>query len=95
MATKNKEKEANGAGKAPAYQTRIGAVRGTVWMHAVEGRTYFNVNLVRRYKDENEWKDSSTLNGVGDAVAAIEALRCCVEFIHQQEDALNAETMHD
>ena len=85
MTTKEKSK-ANG-NKGPAYQKRVGAVRGSVWTNENDGRVYFNTSLVRRYKDNDEWKEVSTFNGTADIVAAEEVMRCCRIFIHQQEDA--------
>ena len=93
MKTKGKEKEATGSSKAPVFQTRIGATRATVWENQSDGRTYFNVNLVRRFKDGDDWRDSSTLNGVGDAVAAMEGIRRCVEFIHEREQEIDSEAL--
>ena len=85
MTTKAKTKE-NG-NKGPVYQKRIGAVRGSVWTHENDGRVYFNTSLVRRYKELDEWKETSSLNGTADIVAAQEVMRCCLDFIHRQEDA--------
>lgn len=94
MKTKSKEKENTGTGKAPVFQNRIGGIRTTVWENQQsDGRIYFNINLVRRFKDGDDWRDSSTLNGVGDALASMEALRCCVEFIHQREAELNSDAL--
>lgn len=88
-------KESTGTAKAPVFVKRIGVVRASVWENQSDGRTYFNISLVRRFKDGEEWRDISTLNGNADAVAAIEALRCCVDFIHHREDEANAEALDD
>ena len=93
MKTKSREKESTGTGKAPAFQTRIGGIRATVWENETDGRFYSNINLVRRFKDGDEWRDSSTLNGVADALSSMEALRCCVRFIQQREAELNSEAL--
>ena len=89
MTTKAKSKE-NG-NKGPAYQKRVGAVRGTVWCNENDGRVYFNTSLVRRYKDGDEFKEVSSFNGTADIVAAEEVMRCCRIFIHQREDAASVE----
>ena len=94
MKTKN-AKETSGTAKAPVFVKRIGGVRASVWENATDGRKYFNISLVRRFKDGEEWRDISTLNGTVDALAAIEALRCCVEFIHRREDELTSEALDD
>ena len=69
-----KTKQKNG--NRPAYAKRIGNVRVTVWENENEGQTYFNSSLVRRYKDGDEWKESSNLNGLSDITAAVFALNC-------------------
>lgn len=92
MKTKN-AKETTGSGKAPVFVKRIGSVRASVWENEADGRIYHNITLVRRYKDGDEWRDITTLNGAADAVIAIEALRCCLYFIHGQEEA--ATESHD
>ena len=89
MTTKAKSKE-NG-NKGPAYQKRVGAVRGSVWTNENEGRVYFNTSLVRRYKDGDDWRETSTFNGTADIVAAQEVLKCCLQFLHRQEDAASTE----
>lgn len=93
MKTKSKEKENTGTAKAPVFQNRIGGIRATVWENQTDGRNYFNINLVRRFKDGDEWRDSSTLNSIADALSAMECLRCCVEFIHQREAELHSEAL--
>ncbi len=90
MKTKAKD-NSTGGGKAPVFQKRIGAVRATVWENNVDGRSYFNINLARRFKDGDEWKDTPTLNNCGDALAAIEALRRCIDFIDARENELAAD----
>ncbi len=84
MATKQTKTNGN---KGPAFQKRIGSVRGSVWLNSSEGRTYFNTTLVRRFKDGDEWREVATYNGAVDVVAAQEVLKRCLQFIHEQEDA--------
>ena len=95
MKTKAKENDSTGANNAPVFQKRIGSIRATVWENNVEGRLYFNINLVRRFKDQNEWRDTPTLNNCGDALSAIEALRRCIDFIDARENEMAAEVSDD
>ena len=92
MKTKGKEKEATGTHRAPVFQKRIGSIRATVWENEVDGRSYFNINLVRRFKDGDEWRDTPTMNNSGDALAAIEALRRCIDFIDAREAEMTNES---
>ena len=95
MKTKGKEKDTTGSNKAPVFQKRIGSIRATVWENDVDGRCYFNINLVRRFKDGDEWRDTPTLNNCGDALAAIEALRRCIDFIDARETEMAADVSED
>lgn len=87
MTTRTKTTKDNQPSRGPSYMKRVGMLRGTVWENENEGRTYFNVNVVRRYRDGEEWKDGASINGIADIVAAIEVLECCKTYIHSREDA--------
>jgi hypothetical protein len=96
MKTKSREKESTGTGKAPAFQNRIGGIRTTVWENQQpDGRIFFNINLVRRFRDGEEFRDSSTLNGVADGLAAIQGLRCAINFVQRREAEINSEALDD
>lgn len=70
----------------PAYSKRIGAVRVAVWKNASEGRTFFNVNVTRTYRDGETFKESNSLNGLADVACLKEALEHVSAFISQAED---------
>lgn len=90
MTTRSDRKE-SGAGRGPCYVKRVGMIRGTVWENENDGRTYFNVNVVRRYRDGDEWKDGAAINGLSDIVAAIEVLTCCKTYINAREEGTSHE----
>ena len=74
----------------PEKVFRIGAVSGSVFVNevAVEGgkRKIRNVNLQRRYRDEEsgEWK-SATSFGLADLPAAIEVLKLAKDHVASEE----------
>ena len=50
--------------KTPEKTLRLGLVSASVWVNVVKGengnREIRNVNLQRRYKDGDDWKDSTS-----------------------------------
>ena len=54
----------------PCYDKRIGSIRVAIWENTSESngtpKKWHNVSIIRRYKDGNDWKESPTLNGLGD-----------------------------
>lgn len=84
----NKNKNSN----RPVYAKRIGNIRVTVWENRNEEQIYFNASVVRRYRDGDEWKETSNLNGLGDITAALFALQSAARFISDREDAHAQET---
>lgn len=83
---KNNDAQSN----RPAYSKRIGAVRVAVWRNSTEGRTFFNVNVTRTYRDGETFKESNSLNGLADVACLKEALDHVSAFISHAED----ETTH-
>lgn len=79
-----KNKKTNG--NRPAYAKRVGNIRVTVWENQNEGQTFFNTSVVRRYRDGEEWKETSALNGLSDISAALFALDAAARYISQRED---------
>lgn len=80
-------------GNGPIFLKKVGSIKATVFRNVSEaGRAYFNIAVVRRYRDNGgEWKDTHVLNGTADGLAAIECLRCSIDFVNQAE----AETQQD
>lgn len=83
----------NDNGKRPVYAKRCGAVRVAVWEQTADsGSVFHNVAVARRYKDEaGEWKETNSLNGLGDIAAAMLALKLVAEWVSAREDQLAAE----
>ena len=83
----DKEQKTN----SPAFVKRIGNVKCTVFENEAEsGRVYSNISVVRRYRaSDGEFHDTAVLNGSGDALAAIEGMRCCIDFVNKREAGRN------
>jgi hypothetical protein len=84
---KMKTKEAN----RPVYAKKVGSVRVAVWANGNEERTYFNVSVARQYRDGEQFKESSSLNGLGDVACLREALRHVADWLSRQEDEAGVE----
>lgn len=51
----------------PVIEIRDGAIKVTVWPNDSEKGTFYSVELVRSYKDGENWKESRSLSG-GDVL---------------------------
>ena len=73
--------------KGPVFSKQVGSIRAAVWeAQTSSGKKYHNVTLTRRFRDGDSWKDSSTLNGLGDCSTARDALQYASDFISARED---------
>jgi hypothetical protein len=46
----------------PINTIRLGRVKATVWANKTEKGTFYSVQIVRIYRDEDQWKESSCFN---------------------------------
>lgn len=46
----------------PAQKFIIGNITATIWENTSNDRTFYTVDLQRRYKDGNEWKNVTSFN---------------------------------
>lgn len=74
----------------PCYDKRIGSIRVAIWENTSESngapKKWHNVSIIRRYKDGNDWKESPTLNGLGDLAQAALAVQLAIEWISQRQE---------
>jgi hypothetical protein len=75
----------------PAFEARLNHLRATVWENRKDGASWYTVNVTRRYRDGEEWKDAHSLNGLADIVLAREALARAADFI-RTKSATTAQT---
>ena len=75
------------ANKKPVYEAKHRLIRASVFKNTTkEGRTYFNTQLVRRYKSgENEWSNSSHFTGEEDLLLAKSLIDKVLGFIRENE----------
>ncbi|GAG75691.1 unnamed protein product [marine sediment metagenome] len=61
-------------------------IRVSVWENSGDnGNRWFNTTITRRYKDGDDWKDTSTYSGLADLALVAEATRLAREFIADVE----------
>ncbi len=66
----------------PIYEERLGHIRLTVWENTNERGTFYNVNVVRRYRDtDGEYRDTHTFTGLADLALVAEAARLARDFV--------------
>ena len=78
---------------APIYSQQLGAIRAAVWESSTdEGRVFHNVTITRSYREKNseEWKESSSFNGLADLALVREVSRLAANWIEQRERELDA-----
>lgn len=73
----------------PAFVKQVGATRAVVWANGNEERTFFNISLTRRYRDGDQWKESTSFNGLGDVACLKEALIHVANWLSQADDEIN------
>jgi hypothetical protein len=68
-------------GNKPIAKFRIGYVTATIWKNA---DAFFSVDLVKSYKDGQDWKETTSLSH-GDLLGAMKVLERAEEFISVQK----------
>lgn len=67
----------------PVHEYRLGRILGLVWFNENgEGRGYHNVQILRLYKEGNEWKRSMSF-GRDDLPLVIKVADHCHTWIHE------------
>lgn len=72
--------------RPPVYAKKVGNVRVCVWANGDEQRTFFNVTIGRTYRDGEQFKESNSLNGLGDVACLTEALRHVADWLSDSDD---------
>ena len=77
----------------PVFEQRFNHIRLVVWENQTKGQTWFNIVITRRFRDGEEWKESSSFSGLGDLALVSSAVRSAEEFLrgktlshHQEND---------
>jgi hypothetical protein len=87
----NDKQENNMENNKPIFSRSIGHLKISIWENLAEGGAqWWNVSLVRRWKDTatGEYRESGTLNGIGDLALALQAVRLAQRFIVRRQDEL-------
>jgi hypothetical protein len=72
----------------PVFERRLGSIRVAVWQNAApDGGVWWNISIVRRYRDGEEWKEAQTFNGLADLALVREAATLAGSWIAAQETA--------
>ena len=65
----------------PVFEQRFNHIRLTIWENQNKGQSWFNVVITRRFKDGDEWKESSSFSGLGDLALVGAAVRTAESFL--------------
>jgi hypothetical protein len=85
MAQKNK----------PAHDFRIGRIKVAIWPNkSPKNDTWYNVTVVRSYKDADEWKDTSSFRR-DDLPVVSKAMDMAYAWIWEQEVQADPEQVEE
>jgi len=80
-----KKNETNEKTNTPAHEVRLGSVRLSVWRNVSDSGAWFNTSISRRFRQDDDWKDSNAFNGVADLALVAEGIAQCRDFILRQD----------
>ena len=70
----------------PVYEKRLGSIRLAIWRNtAEEGKNWHNVAITRRYRHQDEWKEATTFNGLGDLALVGECVNAAKAWIAEDD----------
>lgn len=71
----------------PAWEVRIGSIRAVAWQNENKntGQPWFNVEINRRFKQGDEYKDSSSFNGLADLCQVKQAVELAIGWLSHRE----------
>lgn len=75
----------------PLWEQRLNDIRVAVWenINPNDGVPWWNVSLTRRFKQNGEYRDASTFNGLADLALAQEAVKLAQAFIIQRQQEIS------
>ena len=65
----------------PVLDQRFNHIRLVIWENTNKGQVWHNVVITRRFRDGDEWKESSSYSGLGDLALVDEAVDMAKEFL--------------
>ena len=79
----------------PAFETRLGSIRISVWANENDRGVWFNTTIIRVFKEGDAWKESSSFSGLADLALLKEGIRLAREFIAKATTDNSAEGPSD
>jgi hypothetical protein len=67
----------------PVYEKRLGHIRVE---NVTEGKRWHNVAITRRYRQEDDWKEATTFNGLADLALVGECIARAKDWIARREE---------
>ena len=78
-----------GEKKRPTHEVILGRIRATIWANQTGDQdVWYNVTLSRLYKDENQWKDSSSFRR-DDLPILAKAIDMAYEWVWAQHNSVS------
>ena len=77
--------------KRPTHEIKLGKIRAAIWANeSKQDKLWFNVTVARLYKDNDEWKDTSSF-GRDDLPIVNKAIDMAYGWILRRERKLELE----
>jgi len=78
------EMEDTNMSKKPVHEIRLGRIKAAIWKNETQNGSLHNVTFTRLYKDEDQWKDSTSF-GRDDLPLVAKVADMCHTWIFQQK----------
>jgi hypothetical protein len=65
----------------PVLEHRFNHIKLAVWANVNKGQTWHNVVVTRRFREGDEWKESSSFSGLGDLALVSAAVKLAEEYL--------------
>ncbi len=70
----------------PVHEVRLGRIKAAIWENATQNGSRHNVTVSRLYKDEDQWKDSTSF-GRDDLPLVAKVVDMAHSWIFEQNGA--------
>ncbi len=74
--------------KRPTHEIRLGRIKAAIWRNDSERGAYYNVSIVRLYKEDGTWKTSTTF-GRDDLPLLVKVADMAHTWIYEHKSSSN------
>jgi hypothetical protein len=86
------ELEEHDMAKKPVHEIRLGRIKAAIWENETQNGLLHNVTFTRLYRDEDQWKDSTSFGRDDLPLLAKVADMAHTWIFHQKQEESNGST---